>query len=38
MTAVIELCGVTKVYGEGASEVHALHEVALTCRRVNWSP
>ena len=30
MTAVIELCGVTKVYGEGASEVHALHEVALT--------
>ena len=30
MTAVIELCGVTKVYGEGASEVHALHEVDLT--------
>ena len=30
MTAVIELCGVTKVYGEGASEVHALHEVNLT--------
>ena len=30
MTAVIELRGVTKVYGEGASEVHALHEVDLT--------
>jgi putative ABC transport system ATP-binding protein len=29
MTPVIELRGVTKVYGEGASEVHALHEVDL---------
>jgi putative ABC transport system ATP-binding protein len=30
MTSVIELRGVSKVYGEGASEVHALRDIDLT--------
>ena len=36
--SMLELRQVSKSYGQGDAEVHALREVSLTATKARWSP